>query len=252
MNIDFLGCSGGIEAGIWQSTCYRIDRTLLVDCGTGAANMTLEAMRQIEHVLLTHAHLDHIACLPLMVDAVAERREAAPQVWAQKEVIAAVKTHILNDVIWPDVTRAPVADMILFPHPESGSFEVGRHRVEILPAAHGIPACGYLVREAGVSVAFSGDTGPCPEFWSRLSPIPDLAAVVVECSYPNREADVATATRHMHVDALLQSVSVLPDSVALVVVHRKPGRQSEIESELKQRLSRRTLYLPLGGDSIVF
>lgn len=251
MQIDFLGCSGGIEAGVWQSTCYRVDRTLLIDCGTGAANMTLEGMRRIEQILITHAHLDHIACLPLVIDAVADQRERIPIVWAKDEVLAALRAHVFNDVIWPEITQGST-DALLSPTPSSRCFMAGDHAVEVLPAQHGIPACGYLVRASGVSVAFSGDTGPCPAFWETLEGVRDLAAVVVECSYPNSEAPVASLSQHMHVGALVDSVQRLPQSASVVVVHRKPGRQSLIESELKNALSGWTLLFPLGGETLIF
>jgi glyoxylase-like metal-dependent hydrolase (beta-lactamase superfamily II) len=53
---------------------FLIDGDILIDAGTGVGDLTLDEMRGIDHVFLTHSHLDHVAALPLMVDAVASQR----------------------------------------------------------------------------------------------------------------------------------------------------------------------------------
>ena len=42
----------------------------------GWVDLTLEEMGRIDHVLLSHSHLDHVAALPLMVDAIASQRKS--------------------------------------------------------------------------------------------------------------------------------------------------------------------------------
>ena len=66
MRVRVLGCSGAIAKDC-RTTSFLIDGDVLVDAGTGVGDLTLEVMRGIKHVLLTHSHLDHIASLPLMV-----------------------------------------------------------------------------------------------------------------------------------------------------------------------------------------
>ena len=56
------------------------------------------------------AHLDHIACLPLLVDSVAAQRTQPLQVWALPEVIAVLASHIFNDKVWPDFTQIPTPE----------------------------------------------------------------------------------------------------------------------------------------------
>jgi glyoxylase-like metal-dependent hydrolase (beta-lactamase superfamily II) len=53
---------------------FLVNHNILIDAGTGVGDLTLEEMRQIDHVFLTHSHLDHIAALPLMLDAVSSLR----------------------------------------------------------------------------------------------------------------------------------------------------------------------------------
>ena len=67
MQVRILGCSGGIGANL-RTTSLLIDNDILIDCGTGVGDLSIEEMSKIRHIFLTHSHLDHIACLPLLAD----------------------------------------------------------------------------------------------------------------------------------------------------------------------------------------
>ena len=101
ITLRLLGCSGGIGGTGRRTTCYGLDDTVLIDAGTGAGELSLEHMARIDHIVLTHAHLDHIACLPLLLDSVAASRETPLQIWALPAVIDILRAHVFNDQIWP-------------------------------------------------------------------------------------------------------------------------------------------------------
>ena len=147
MKIRVLGCSGAISSNC-RTTSFLLDHDLLIDAGTGVGDLTLEEMLGIDHVLLTHSHLDHIAALPLMVDAVASQRSSPLQVHALAETIAALRAHIFNDVIWPDFSRIPTPEnpFISFHEIELGqTLQFGARQIEVLPANHTVPALGFAV-----------------------------------------------------------------------------------------------------------
>ena len=62
MQIRILGCSGGVSANL-RTTSLLVDGDVLIDAGTGVGDLSLEEMSRIQHVFLTHSHLDHIAIL---------------------------------------------------------------------------------------------------------------------------------------------------------------------------------------------
>lgn len=101
MKVRVLGCSGAIAKDC-RTTSFLLDHDLLVDAGTGVGDLTLDEIAAIDHVLLTHSHLDHIAALPLMVDAMAATRSKPVQVHALQATIDALKAHVFNNIIWPD------------------------------------------------------------------------------------------------------------------------------------------------------
>lgn len=91
MKVRVLGCSGAIAKDC-RTTSFLIGDSILLDAGTGVGDLTLEEMLGVDHVFLTHAHLDHVAALPLMLDAIAARRDNPVQVHALADTIAALKT----------------------------------------------------------------------------------------------------------------------------------------------------------------
>jgi 3',5'-cyclic-nucleotide phosphodiesterase len=254
IRLQLAGCSGGIGGSGRQTTCYLLNDSVLIDAGTGLGTLSLEAMAGVDHVVLTHAHLDHIACLPLLVDSVAAMRNAPLQVWALPEVIAILRAHIFNDQIWPDFTVIPDAVhpfMQLKPLPTNGLILDGLHFTP-LPALHGIPACGYRVSRGNATLAFSGDTGDCAAFWEAVNEDAAITAVIVECSYPSTMATMADLSMHMHAGRLAQRLSELPPEVTNVVIHRKPGFEDAIAAELSAALKGRDLRLPQPGEAYQF
>ena len=95
MKVRVLGCSGAIAKDC-RTTSFLIDGDILIDAGTGVGDLTLDEMRGIDHVFLTHSHLDHVAALPLMVDAVAARRHQPLKIHALAGTIAALRASFLR------------------------------------------------------------------------------------------------------------------------------------------------------------
>ena len=253
ISLRLLGCNGGIGGSHRQTTCYLLGESTIIDSGTGLTLLDLPQLACIDNVILTHAHFDHIACLPLLIDSAASLRNEPIKVWGPAEVIEILETHIFNDMIWPDFTKIPS---------ESAPFmklDAISERMEIagmtftpLAASHGIPACGYLVEKDGQSIAFSGDTEDCPLFWQSVSQNRSIQAVIIECSYPSTMSEMAKISMHMDVPTVASRVNELPKDISVVIVHRKPGWESVIEEELRERLPNRELVFPEPGDVLIF
>src|SRR6185436_3580447 len=99
MKIRVLGCSGAIAAG-YKTTAFLLDDDVLIDAGTGVGDLPLDALARIDHILVSHSHLDHVLSIPLLADSglrvrVAEGRPPI-QVHALPETLAALKAHLFN------------------------------------------------------------------------------------------------------------------------------------------------------------
>ena len=106
MKLRILGCSGGIGGNL-RTTSLLLDHDVLIDAGTGVGDLSLAEMCAINHVFVTHSHLDHIACLPLLIDSVGFMRDQPLVIHATDETLAILKEHVFNWEIWPDFTEIP-------------------------------------------------------------------------------------------------------------------------------------------------
>jgi 3',5'-cyclic-nucleotide phosphodiesterase len=79
-----------------RTTSLLVDHDILIDAGTGAADLSLQALAQIDHVFVTHSHLDHIACLPFILDSVGAMRNSALTMYATRETQEIIRAHIFS------------------------------------------------------------------------------------------------------------------------------------------------------------
>jgi ribonuclease BN (tRNA processing enzyme) len=237
MRVRVLGCSGAIAKDS-RTTSFLVDGDLLVDAGTGVGDLTLEEMRRIRHVLLTHSHLDHVAALPLMVDAVASQLAEPIRILALPGTIAALKTHIFNDVIWPDFSRipSPRAPFVSFQEIAVGqTLDLNGKIVEVLPAVHTVPACGFALATGQGCWVFTGDTERNPAFWKRINEL-DVAALVIETAFSNREQDLARRSLHLSPQALAAELDCIDKHkrFPIFITHTKPAETELIMTEIQR------------------
>lgn len=237
MKIRVLGCSGAIAKDC-KTTSFLIDSELLIDAGTGVGDLSLDEMRQIDCVLLTHAHLDHIAALPLMVDACASKRDKPLQVFALAGTIAALRDHVFNNVIWPDFSCIPTPEnpFITFHAIDVGqSLQFGDKYVEVLPAVHTVPACGYAVTAGTGCWVFSGDTERNSAFWQRINRL-NVAMLVIETAFSNREKDLAQKALHLSPMVLAEELDNIDKTkrYPIYIMHTKPAETEQIMAEIQR------------------
>jgi len=246
MQVRVLGCSGAIAKDC-RTTSFLVDADLLVDAGTGVGDLTLDEMAAIDDVVLTHSHLDHIAALPLMLDAVGSRRARPLRVHALAATIDALRAHVFNNVIWPNFERipSPESPFVSFHEITVGQrLELGRDApklIEVLPAVHTVPACGFAIRraEGGAHWVFSGDTERNPPFWERINAI-DVAMLVIETAFSSREEALAERSLHLSPVALAHELAHIDPGkqYPIYITHTKPAETEEIMSQIEMLAGR--------------
>lgn len=234
MKVRVLGCSGAIAKDC-RTTSFLIDDNILVDAGTGVGDLTLDEMRKIDHVFLTHSHLDHIAALPLMLDAVAAQRDTPVQIHALPATVVALRQHVFNNVIWPDFEAIPsVGQPFLRLHPiqQGEQRTVGGRLVEALPAVHTVPAVGYAIQGQTGWWVFSGDTERNPAFWARVNTL-TVAMLVMETAFSDRESVLAQRSLHLSPRALLAELQACTaQNCRVYITHTKPAETQLIMQEI--------------------
>ncbi|PLZ00637.1 3',5'-cyclic-nucleotide phosphodiesterase [Burkholderia sp. WAC0059] len=248
MKVTVLGCSGGIGAGRAgaRTTALLVDDDMLIDAGTGVGDLGREALARIDRVFVTHTHIDHVACLPLIMDAVGERRAAPLVVHCTRDTEAALREHLFNDRLWPDFTRIPdaarpflrfaaleVGEPVACDHPVHGA-----RTIVALPAEHTVPAVGYRLDGARGSLAFSGDTTVCGAFADALARIGSLRHLIVETAFPDAQRDLARASKHLCPSLLAELLAAEDPRFELWITHIKPGAERETMRENRALLRR--------------
>jgi ribonuclease BN (tRNA processing enzyme) len=256
MQIRVLGCSGSIAAGS-RTTAFLLDHDVLIDAGTGVGELTLDELARVDHILLSHSHLDHVLGVPLLADSVMRKRAGKPpiRVHALPDTIAALRAHVFNGTIWPDFTRLPSADQ---PVLEFAPFQVGdtlefgeQRRVEVLNAEHTVPAVGFALMAPGApdraAWVYTGDTGPNPALWQRLHALRAVDRLVIETAFSDEERTLARISRHLHPGALGQELAQMAQPVDVYITHIKPGDVDAVMTQVHALGSRHRIHALTGG-----
>lgn len=233
MELQVLGCSGGVGNGL-RTTTLMVNHDILIDAGTGVGDLTLEQMAGLRHIFLTHSHLDHIASIPLLVDSVFEHLHEPITIHAQQATIDALRTHIFNNVIWPDFAALPHPDRPVLryqPMQHGESRQLGEIHFEMVPVNHAVPGVGYIVRNSAQVFAFSGDTTTNDTFWTRLNQLERLDMLIVEAAFPDRDIDICRRAGHYCPSLLGKDIAKLHHRPEIYISHNKPGDEDEIFTE---------------------
>ncbi|MFN9280010.1 MAG: MBL fold metallo-hydrolase [Betaproteobacteria bacterium] len=257
MQVRVLGCSGSIAKGC-LTTSFLLDDTVLIDAGTGVGDLTHEDIARIDHVFLTHSHLDHVLAVGLLADSGLRLRMAAKrppvQVYALRDTLEALREHIFNGVIWPDFTVIPSAEQpaLAFVEVALGQcLEVAGRRIEVLPAAHSVPAVGYAVSAGAGRPAwvYTGDTGPNPALWQRLAQM-DVHTLVIETAFGDEEQALAQISQHLCPAMLEAELKHLRADAQVLITHIKPGELDAVMREIGAHDRRHRIRALVAGESL--
>lgn len=240
MKVTVLGCSGGIAGAHLRTTSLLVDDDILIDAGTGVGDLDLAQLARIDHVFLTHSHLDHIACLPLMIDTVSDVRTTPLTVHATTATLEILRQHIFNWAIWPDFTRIPDESrpLLRFEPVYVGQWkDLNGRRIGVLPARHTVPAVGYALDSGSATLAFTGDTTACDELWQAINLLPNLEHLIIETAFSDTQAWLARASMHFCPELLAAELDKIQLRPRLYITHLKPGQSEATMAQIRTRVA---------------
>jgi cAMP phosphodiesterase len=233
MKLRILGCSGGISGDL-RTTSMLIDHDVLIDAGTGVGDLSLAELAQIDHVFVTHSHLDHVTSIPFMVDSVGWMRDKPITVHAIEPTLEILRQHLFNWKIWPDFTQIPDAQKPFLRYAAVAlgkTVDINGRMITPLPANHVVPAVGYRVDSGSASLVFTGDTTTNDPLWVEVNKIANLRYVIIETAFCNRERDLAIASKHLCPSMLIAELAKLKRGADVYITHLKPG---EVELTMQE------------------
>jgi len=211
-----------------------LDHDVLIDAGTGVSDLSLAELSLIDHIFVTHSHLDHISSIPFLVDTVGGMRANPVTVYAQSATIEVMRNHVFNWSIWPDFTQLPTVDkpfMRFEPIQIGQEIEIKGRKITALPANHVVPAVGFHLDSGKASLVFSGDTTTNDALWKLVNKINNLKYVIIETAFCNREKQLAILSKHLCPSMLAEELAKLERSAEIFISHLKPG---EIELTMQE------------------
>jgi len=250
MKIRILGCSGGI-GGSLHTTSLLIDDDILIDAGTGISSLSNAEMAKIRHIFITHTHLDHIACLPLMVDSIFDQIKEPIIIHGQQLSIDALKNNIFNWAIWPNFAELPTMQSPVIryePFQPGDTRMIGDRTFESIPVNHIVPTVAFRVSTDDAAFAYSGDTTTNDTLWNALNAHDRLDLLLVEVAFGNHLESLCKRARHYSPNLLAADLKKLHHSPQVCITHNKPGEEATIMKECHDAIPGRPLTFLHGNE----
>lgn len=254
MKLRVLGCSGGIGGNL-RTTSFLLDRDVLIDAGTGVSALSLSELSMIDHVFVTHAHLDHIASIPFMVDSAGFMRDRPLTVHATEETLEIIRQHIFNWKIWPDFTEIPSAAqpyMRYQPITLGETVVLDGRRITPIPANHVVPAVGYHLDSGAASLVFGGDATSHDALWGVVNSIENLRYLIIETAFSDSELELAILSRHLCPSLLAEELKKFRGEAEIFITHLKPGEVELTMQQIEQRIGGRRPRMLLNDQEFEF
>ncbi|AAM32637.1 MULTISPECIES: MBL fold metallo-hydrolase [Methanosarcina] len=184
MEITFLGTGVAIpqKGRVQSGVMVRLEeKPLLIDCGSGVLSRFPDAgilHTNVDTVLLSHLHLDHVADLIPLVKANWLRGKTDMRIYGPDgtedwfSTVLGAYEYILDGVNVDVIELSPGKEFT----PEGFDCEI-----TCAAAAHSVPTLAYRVTAEDGEFVYSGDTEPCRDVMD-LAVETDL--LIHECSFP--------------------------------------------------------------------
>ena len=199
MELRILGCSGG-EADGERLTGLLVNSCVAIDAGSITAALTVDEQVRIQHVFLSHSHLDHICTLPFFTKNIFGRTHEAVEIHALPETLDALRRHLFNDELWPDFSVIPSPNDPTIRYTEiqdEQTYHVCGLHITPIRVNHLVPCVGYKVDDGKDAFLFTSDTAETDRIWEVANATPNLRLIITEASFPNEQAWLAEASKHL-------------------------------------------------------
>jgi len=252
-----LGAYGTKLKGFGTSA-FLLNEHHVVDAGNLLEKLE-EFSAKLTNVWLTHSHLDHIVDIAYILDNYFDERTTPLVICALPQTIEAIRTHFLNDVLWPDFSKIPLKNG-LGNCVEYRSITPGVHyaiskeeTIEAFATDHTVASCGYIYTKEKHSLLISADTYSLENVIALINTRQDIKAAVIECSFPSAMNDLAKASKHLTPQLLFDALKKLQRAdVAIYINHIKPRYLNTIIEEIEAKRAQFSVEMVTDGKILNF
>lgn len=220
-----------------------LNGTVALDAGSLGFSQSAAQLEKVEHIVLTHSHLDHTASLPIAIVEVYPRLKRPMRIYGSAHTIQHVRDHLFNNDIWVDFSKIKLLNSHHFSlefnevKPRQ-SFVLDGLKFTPIPVVHPVPTLGFIVDSGDAAVVFTSDTYQTDEIWAEANKLSNVKAVFVDCSFPVEFEKLAKDSGHMTPKMIATEADKLKRPASIYCVHLKPSYRDVVLQQLAPYKSR--------------
>ncbi len=235
--IEFLGTSG-TRTPTEGTTCLRVSHHCVIDAGNLIGGLGHQLF-EIEHIFLSHSHLDHIVDIPFVADLFVTQKHTPLKIYGLKETLEDLHQFIFNHRIWPNFEEI---DLLEYAAKTIELIEISLDTPYVIDditftpfkTNHTDGSCGYVIKHENNSLLFTSDTYKCPKIWELIDSDTTIHSLVIDVSFPSAYATLARDSKHLTPQLLAQELSFCRrKDFKIFPMHFKAQFKSTIVQELK-------------------
>lgn len=200
----FLGTASALPSSTQDNTSLLLESEglyLMIDCSGTPYRKLLKLgvdPDRLQHVLITHHHIDHIYGLPSLVECLWIRGRKEPlHIYALASTMEIVK--VLLDT-WElrnrFINQFPVILHTLQGTEDELVCQVPEFTIRTTPTLHAVPSVATkVIFSTGTSFVYSSDTAPCDTLVNFARGVDHL---LMECTFCDADEELAEITYHLH------------------------------------------------------
>jgi ribonuclease BN (tRNA processing enzyme) len=251
MEVRLLGAHQGQSSTIGFMSIL-VDGKLAIDAGGLTTALTLEEQANIEAILVTHRHFDHVKDLVGLAHNNWQVRSL--HIHCIDDTRDALQAHIFNDVLWPTMSEqiGPYYPLTWHRVEAGAQFDLLGYSITPIEMSHSVPTVGYFIQKDGASFFYTADTrAQGNPSWAAIRP--DL--LIAETTMANEHERIATMVGHMtpatlggELRAFHAKQGYYPPTIC---VHINPHQEPTIRPELAALASELGAEITPGHEGMV-
>jgi len=215
MKLLFLGTAGYHPSETRHTSCLMLPEIgVVLDAGSGMFRVRDRLATKTLDIFLSHAHLDHVWGISFLFDICFGKNLEHVTLHAETEKLAAVKSHLLAEVLFPAVLPF-IAAPLDAPVPLAGGGTLTH-----FPLDHPGGSVGFRLEWAGRSMAYVTDT-TAREYSPYIESIRGVDLLVHECNFPDSHEEWAEKTGHSCLTSVLK-LAKAANVGRLILTHMDP------------------------------
>ncbi len=237
--IQILGAYGTRSKGHGTTSIYLNEKNI-IDAGNILEAMEVDSI-DIEHIWLTHSHLDHIVDIAYILDNYFGMRNKTLHIHGLPQTLRAVQENFFNDTIWPDFSKINLTNsekkVVKYHEIDIGEkYRISEDEyLEAFATDHTVPSCGYIYTKMDKAIMITADTYSLKNIIQRLNNDKSIEIFIVECSFPSNMEELAKKSKHLTPKILFDELKSLHrEDIRLYVNHIKPSYLEKITEEISQ------------------